>query len=68
MVTIDKAGRVVIPKEVRDRLDLVPGTELDVEISRDAIVLVPERRTAARFEVIDGVAVFPAVSGVELTP
>lgn len=28
--TIDKAGRVVIPARVRERLGLRPGTELDV--------------------------------------
>lgn len=30
VTTIDKAGRVVIPAALRERLRLVPGTELDV--------------------------------------
>jgi len=30
--TIDKAGRVVIPAQVRDRAALAPGTELEVTV------------------------------------
>lgn len=30
--TIDAAGRVVIPKPIRDALGLVGGTEVDVEL------------------------------------
>lgn len=29
--TIDKAGRTVIPKSIRDELNLFPGAELEVE-------------------------------------
>lgn len=29
--TIDKAGRTVIPKSIRDELNLYPGAELEVE-------------------------------------
>lgn len=39
--TIDKAGRVVIPAEVRSRLRLRPGTELQVEVEDFTIRLVP---------------------------
>ena len=44
-LTIDKAGRVVLPKPVRDELQLVPGASLELEISEDQIVLRPVRRT-----------------------
>lgn len=38
--TIDKAGRVVIPSEVRKRLGLTAGTELEIVIEGFAIHLV----------------------------
>lgn len=40
-VTIDAAGRVVIPQAVRRRLGLDPGTRLDIEEADGAIVLRP---------------------------
>jgi len=38
-ITIDRAGRIVIPKEICDRLNLVPGTELEVCLLEDGINL-----------------------------
>ena len=35
---IDKAGRIVIPSEIRRRAGWVPGTELDIVIEDDASV------------------------------
>lgn len=40
-ITIDKAGRVVVPKPVRDRLGLEPGTELELTEWRDGVLLRP---------------------------
>ena len=40
IATIDKAGRLVIPAEVRRRLGLTPGTELELVIEGFAIRLV----------------------------
>jgi len=34
-ITIDKAGRVVIPKKIRERYHLQPGTELEIENEAD---------------------------------
>jgi AbrB family looped-hinge helix DNA binding protein len=42
-ITIDKAGRIVLPKPVRDELQLGPGDALEVESSEDRIVLRPAR-------------------------
>jgi AbrB family looped-hinge helix DNA binding protein len=40
ITTIDKAGRVVIPAEVRTRLGLAAGTELKMVVEGFAIRLV----------------------------
>jgi AbrB family looped-hinge helix DNA binding protein len=39
MTTIDKAGRLVIPAAVRDRLGLVPGTTLAVSVDETGLRL-----------------------------
>ena len=41
--TIDKAGRIVLPKQVRDELQLGPGDSLELEASEDRIILRPAR-------------------------
>src|SRR5579864_6859237 len=45
-LTVDKAGRVVLPKPVRDELQLAAGDSLELESSEDRIVLRPLRGTA----------------------
>ena len=40
-LTIDKAGRVVLPKPVRDALQISPGDSLELESSEDHIILRP---------------------------
>lgn len=40
-VVLDKFGRVLIPKRVRDQLGLKPGTELRLETGERAISLIP---------------------------
>jgi AbrB family looped-hinge helix DNA binding protein len=44
-LTIDKAGRVVIPKSVRDELCLEAGDSLEMESFGEAITLRPVRGT-----------------------
>jgi AbrB family looped-hinge helix DNA binding protein len=44
-LTVDKAGRVVLPKPVRDQLQLAAGDLLELESSNDSIVLRPVRET-----------------------
>lgn len=45
-LTVDKAGRVVLPKPVRDQLQLAAGDSLALESSGDEIILRPVRGTA----------------------
>ena len=40
-VTLDKAGRVVIPKTLRDELHLEPGDALELETEGDRVILRP---------------------------
>jgi AbrB family looped-hinge helix DNA binding protein len=39
--TIDKFGRVLIPKHLRDNLGLTEGTTLSVEASENQVILKP---------------------------
>ena len=39
-ITMDKAGRIVVPKEFRDRLGLQPG-ELEIQIAGAGLHLEP---------------------------
>ena len=41
--TIDRAGRLVIPKDLRERYGLEAGTEVEVIAVPDGITLVPTR-------------------------
>ncbi len=41
---IDKAGRVVVPKKLRDRLHLRPGTRLHLRQEGETIVIEPESK------------------------
>ena len=47
--TIDGAGRVVVPKSIRERLQLGGGTEVDIE-ERDGVVEI--RAAAADIEIV----------------
>jgi len=51
--TIDKAGRIVVPKRLRDDLGFAPGQELHLEAVDGRLeVSVPAART--RIEYLDG--------------
>lgn len=38
-ITIDGAGRIVVPKALRERFGLHPGTELEIEAAADGLHL-----------------------------
>lgn len=47
IVTLDKAGRVVIPKPLREELRLAPGDTLAMECEGDRMTLQPVRSASA---------------------
>ncbi len=67
MVSIDRAGRIVIPKELRQRLSIGADTEFEVGVEGDAIVLTPLRAAGRRVVEIDGWPVLEAVEGISTT-
>jgi len=42
-LTLDKAGRIVLPKPMRDQLELGPGDVLEVESTGEGITIKPVR-------------------------
>ena len=38
---LDRFGRVVVPKDIRDGLGLQPGAEIEIDEKENAIVLKP---------------------------
>lgn len=44
---IDTAGRVVLPKPIRDRLGLSPGADLELRETSEGILLSPKDRRSA---------------------
>ncbi len=70
-ITIDAAGRFVLPKSIRDRLHLRAGTKLRVDIVADKIELTPEPDADVRIErrgkrmVIVGGPPFDAVKAIK---
>lgn len=51
VITIDPSGRLVVPKDLRDRLQLRPGSKLAVRTEGNALVLEPLHEDAALREV-----------------
>jgi AbrB family looped-hinge helix DNA binding protein len=45
-LTVDKAGRIVLPKPLRDELQLEPGDTLEIESIGEEITLRPLRGQA----------------------
>lgn len=45
--TIDAAGRLVVPKSLRDQFHLAPGSELEIEPTSDGVIIRPADRGPA---------------------
>jgi AbrB family looped-hinge helix DNA binding protein len=62
---LDRFGRVVVPKEIRDRLGLKPGAEMEIDENGSEVVLKPvEHETPLKLE--DGVLVFRGIATADL--
>ncbi len=59
--TLDKFGRIVIPKKVRENFNLGPGTQIHIEETNDMIVLKPIHREPNLIKK-NGVLVFSGTS------
>lgn len=57
VVTLDRAGRIVLPKPLRDELDLSPGDTLDLSVEGEQVMLRP-RRSSSPLQKKQGVWVF----------
>lgn len=42
MAKVDSKGRIVLPQEVRERLDITPGTEVEIREENGKAVVEPE--------------------------
>jgi AbrB family looped-hinge helix DNA binding protein len=49
-ISIDRAGRLVLPKPVRQQLQLEPGESLELESFEDRIILRPVRGNATAYK------------------
>jgi AbrB family looped-hinge helix DNA binding protein len=49
-VAIDRAGRVVVPAQLRRQLGLRPGVQLEATVDRGALIVTPLREQAKLVE------------------
>jgi len=66
-VTIDRVGRVVIPKALRVALGITPDTQLELIPDGTGLRIEPIRRNRRLVEVSDGLPILGNVSGAVLT-
>ncbi|MBI5075525.1 MAG: AbrB/MazE/SpoVT family DNA-binding domain-containing protein [Nitrospirae bacterium] len=55
--TIDRFGRVVVPKELRDRFGFQPGTEIEID-EHDREIVLKQADQVSPLQDEDGVLVF----------
>ncbi len=55
--TLDRFGRVVVPKDIRDRLGLRPGAEIEIDEKGNEVVLKPVEHEPALM-VKEGILVY----------
>lgn len=66
-VTVDRVGRIVIPKALRVALGIGPDSELELMTDGGGLHIEPLRRTDRPVEQSDGLPVLGEVRGAVLT-
>ena len=66
VVTMDRAGRIVVPKALRDHLGVVPGQSLPAQVRDGRLEIEPEPIKAHLVEVDGLVAEWARVAGLRL--
>ena len=56
-LTVDKAGRIILPKRLRDSMHLTPGSKLDAELIGGRLQISPEEEEDPPFKMVDGIMV-----------
>ncbi len=64
---MDKAGRVVLPKALRDQLGLVPEDEFEVSVDGAGLRLQPKREHRREIETVNGWPVIQAAGRHTIT-
>jgi AbrB family looped-hinge helix DNA binding protein len=67
LVTIDRVGRVVIPKALRVALGITPDTQLEIVPDGAGLRIEPVRRDRRTVNVSDGLPILGKVEGAVLT-
>ena len=68
MVTVDSKGRVVLPQEVRERLGITPGTEVEIHEENGKAVVEPEASPERIIERMDQLVAQAATDRAETAP
>lgn len=68
MPRVDSKGRVVLPRELRDRFDIAPGTEVEVREEDGKMVLRPETDPEEVIERLDRLVEETSSRREETTP
>ncbi|HTP06476.1 MAG TPA: AbrB/MazE/SpoVT family DNA-binding domain-containing protein [Nitrospirota bacterium] len=63
--TLDRFGRVVVPKDIRDRLGLRPGAEIEIDEKGNEVVLKPVEQEPALM-VREGILVYSGTATGDL--
>lgn len=57
ILTVDKAGRIILPKRLRDSMHLSAGSKLEAELIGGRLQISPEEEVEPPFKVVDGIMV-----------